>query len=215
MSAGSAFRRREARQVSPGATFERVYAALKAQLRAGRFPPGSRLEPAQLCEDLASSVTPIRDALHRLTGERLLDTSAQHGFCAPYLTEVRLRQLYAWQEELVLLALRASERSRTGNRGLSLEMENSEDPAASLFLSIAKTAGNAERTATLANVIDRLGPTRALEPRLLGDTKEEADSLRTTATHDDPRALRGALLRYHRRRQRAVPDIVALLGRAV
>ncbi|WP_204279852.1 GntR family transcriptional regulator, partial [Serratia marcescens] len=56
---------------SPGATFERVYHELKRMLAEDELPPGSPIEPARIGEQIASSITPIRDALHRLTGERL------------------------------------------------------------------------------------------------------------------------------------------------
>jgi DNA-binding GntR family transcriptional regulator len=88
----------------PG-TFERVYAAIKRQLREGVFRPGDRLEPAVLSEQLNASVTPVRDALHRLTGERLVDAPRHEGFRTPMLTETTLRHLYAWHRDLVLLAM--------------------------------------------------------------------------------------------------------------
>ena len=44
----------------PG-TFERVYAAIKQQLRSGMCRPGDRLEPSLLSYDLNASVTPVRD----------------------------------------------------------------------------------------------------------------------------------------------------------
>ena len=88
----------------PG-TFERVYAAIKRQLREGVFRPGDRLEPAVLSEQLNASVTPVRDALHRPTGERLVEAPRHEGFRVPMLTETMLRHLYAWHRDLLLLAL--------------------------------------------------------------------------------------------------------------
>ena len=54
--------------MTPSGTFERVYFALKDKLRRGLLKPGERLEPAALSDELFASVTPIRDALHRLAG---------------------------------------------------------------------------------------------------------------------------------------------------
>src|SRR5437764_15152487 len=88
----------------PG-TFERVYAAVKQQLREGVFRPGTRLEPAVLSDELNASVTPVRDALHRLTGERLVEAPRHEGFRTPMMTEVLLRQLYGWHHDLLLLAV--------------------------------------------------------------------------------------------------------------
>ena len=67
--------------------------------------PGDRLEPALLSEELNASVTPVRDALHRLTGERLVEAPRHEGFRTPMMTETPLRQLYSWHLDLLLLAL--------------------------------------------------------------------------------------------------------------
>src|SRR3954470_19965120 len=91
--------------MTPPGTFERVYAAIRQRLREGVYRPGDRLEPALLSDELNASVTPVRDALHRLTGERLVDAPRHEGFRVPMMTETQLRQLYAWHLELLLLAV--------------------------------------------------------------------------------------------------------------
>jgi tetratricopeptide (TPR) repeat protein len=92
--------------VRPG-TFERVYAAIKEQLRRGLHRPGDRLEPALLSEQHNASVTPVRDALHRLTGERLVEAPRHEGFRVPVITEGTLRHLYAWHRDLLRLLTNA------------------------------------------------------------------------------------------------------------
>ena len=47
---------------------ERVYIELKARAMRGEFAPGERLDPAVLARNLEVSATPVRDALHRLSG---------------------------------------------------------------------------------------------------------------------------------------------------
>ena len=91
--------------MTPPGTFERVYAAIKQRLRQGAYRPGERLEPALLSDELNARVTPVRDALHRLTGERLVDAPRHEGFRAPMLTETTLRHLYLWHRDLLLLAV--------------------------------------------------------------------------------------------------------------
>src|SRR3954470_11486966 len=91
--------------MTPPGTFERVYAAIRQRLREGVYRPGRRLEPAALSDELNASVTPVRDALHRLTGERLVEAPKHEGFRVPMLTEATLRHLYAWHLDLLLLAI--------------------------------------------------------------------------------------------------------------
>ena len=95
----------------PGATFERVHASLRARLHAGRFVLGEQLEPQHLADELNASITPVRDALHRLVGERLVEVAPAGGFRIPILTEVGLRHLYDWNRRLLLLALADAPRS--------------------------------------------------------------------------------------------------------
>src|SRR6185503_4923243 len=105
-SGQSAPRSRDGRSgMTPPGTFERVYAAIRERLRDGLYRPGERLEPALLSDELNASVTPVRDALHRLTGERLVDAPRHEGFRSPMLTETTLRHLYAWHLDLLLLAV--------------------------------------------------------------------------------------------------------------
>ena len=66
--------------MSPGATMELVYAELKAKVMRGDFAPGERHEPAQLARIIGVSPTPVRDALYRLSGERLLEAWRHEGF---------------------------------------------------------------------------------------------------------------------------------------
>lgn len=100
--------------MSPGATMERVYAELKARAMGGRFAPGARLDPVLLARDLSSSATPVRDALHRLSGERLIESWHHIGFRQPVHSETDLRDLYAWTALLLGLALRAPSAAAAG-----------------------------------------------------------------------------------------------------
>src|SRR5438128_1521196 len=92
--------------MSAGSTFERVYRALKDELLRGDHRPGDPLEPRHIGERLFASITPVRDALHRLAGERLIEASPHDGFRVPLMTEHGLRDLYRWQELLAQLCLR-------------------------------------------------------------------------------------------------------------
>lgn len=199
----------------PG-TFERVYRAIKKRLRDGFFRPGDRLEPAALAEELSASVTPIRDALHRLTGERLIEAPRHQGFRVPLMTETTLRQLYSWHSDLLMLAIL--------NRWISdrLSRADAEPPDAGatpaeaqnmLFSMLVRLTGNPEHIAALESVTERLEPVQRFETALLDAVAEETSEIADSLSSGDRKRLRNALLRYHRRRERIVPELLERLYR--
>jgi len=197
----------------PG-TFERVYAAIKAQLLRGEHRPGDRLEPAVLADSLNASVTPVRDALHRLTGERLIEAPRHEGFRMPLLTEPTLRHLYAWHRDLVLLAI-LNRRPAEGVPAPGTDTASDGEAARLnlLFVALARATGNPEHVLALEAVIERLAPVQRLEELLLDAIEEEAGEILDALGRADLRALRKSLLRYHRRRARMVPELIERLYR--
>jgi DNA-binding GntR family transcriptional regulator len=194
--------------IRPG-TFERVYAAIKEKLRQGQFRPGDRLEPALLSEQLNASVTPVRDALHRLTGERLIEAPRHEGFRVPLLTETMLRQLYRWHRDLLLLAIlkrpgveRINDEAVTGNAIPGHERRNA------LFLALVRSVGSPEHTIALEALAERLSPVQRFEDLLLDAAESETAQILEALRSGDRRELRRALQRYHRRRQQIVPFLI-------
>jgi DNA-binding GntR family transcriptional regulator len=55
-----------------GSKSEQAYAAVKARITDGGYPPGYRLVLAKIAEDLGVSVVPVREALRRLEAEGLV-----------------------------------------------------------------------------------------------------------------------------------------------
>jgi DNA-binding GntR family transcriptional regulator len=181
--------------IRPG-TFERVYAAIKEKLRQGHFRPGDRLEPAVLSEQLNASVTPVRDALHRLTGERLIEAPRHDGFRVPLLTETMLRHLYAWHRDLLLLAI------------LETAALQGHERRNALFLSLVRSAGSPEHALALEALAERLSPVQQFEDLILDATETETGQILEALRSGDRRDLRRALQRYHRRRQNIVPLLI-------
>jgi DNA-binding GntR family transcriptional regulator len=197
----------------PG-TFERVYAALKRQLREGVFRPGDRLEPAVLSEQVNASVTPVRDALHRLTGERLVEAPRHEGFRTPMLTETTLRHLYAWHRDLLLLAI---VNRRDAPVPVNLWQASPDDEVASyerrnrIFLALAEATNNPEHTIALRSLTERLEPVQRLEDSVLDSVEEESTAIIAALRERNRAALRRGLIHYHRRRARIVPELIARL----
>ncbi len=200
--------------MTPPGTFERVYAAIKQRLREGAYRPGDRLEPAVLSDELNASVTPVRDALHRLTGERLVDAPRHEGFRVPMLTETQLRQLYAWHLDLLLLAVMRHRAVALADAGAVTDQAAVHQRQKELFLALARSAGNPEHVAVLEALSQRLEPVQRLEKIFLDETETEtAEIVRALHMHDR-KALRSSLVRYHRRRERIVPQLLSRMMEA-
>lgn len=199
--------------MSPPGTFERVYVAIRDQLRRGLFRPGERLEPAVLSDQLSASVTPIRDALHRLTGERLVEAPRHEGFRVPLVTERMLRHLYGWHLDLVLLATARQHWDQAIGAGTGdtstpapvspLDQQNI------LFLRLAEAGGNPEHIFALRALTERMEPYQRFESDLLDAVQEETDAIAEAISCGDRTALRKGLVAYHRRRARLVPELIA------
>jgi DNA-binding GntR family transcriptional regulator len=195
--------------MTPG-TFERVYSAIRQRLREGVYRPGDRLEPALLSDELNASVTPVRDALHRLTGERMVEAPRHEGFRVPMMTETMLRHLYGWHLDLLLLA---AIKRQTAAPEQQILANGSADPSYlrqnSLFLALAWAGGNPEQVAALESLIHRLEPAQRLEHHFLDATEGETDEIVRALQSQDRQALRKSLVRYHRRRLRIIPELLS------
>lgn len=201
--------------MNAGATAERVHDVLKAQIMARGFRPGERLDPAVLAAPLASSVTPVRDALHLLTGEGLVETRTGSGFHLPALDEPGLKDLYDWSAELLGLALRAWPRHAAGAAAQAYEQRTAAaEHAAEIFLAIARRSPNGEHARAVDRLNARLHAVRTIEPTVLDQVEEELAALASAMTAGARDALRRLSASYHRRRRRAAAKIVRAVYRA-
>lgn len=201
--------------MSPGPTFDRVYLALKQQLMTGRFAPGDHLEPVQIGDELHASITPVRDALHRLAGERLVEAPRSDGFRAPLLTEFALRHLYGLNADLLMLALKGTPAARRADapRQVEANQHGAGDPAAALFGAIGLLSTNPEHGDAIAATSARLGSARLAEPLVLDGLAEELSGLQGALERHDLARLRSAIPAYHRRRVRSAPQILEAMHR--
>ncbi len=197
--------------MSPGATMERVYMDLKARILTGEFSPGMRLDPAQLSRSLAASATPVRDALNRLSGERLVESWHQEGFRQPQLAEADIADLYGWAGALLALALKGRT-PRPDLPGGLIELATHDrysEGIDRLFRTIAIGAGNRELQYSIVNVIERTAIIREVEAKI---DERAIDALAAMA--EDYRfgrwsALRGKITRFHRQRAKLAGRVAA------
>ena len=198
--------------MSPGATMTRVYDTLKARIMAGEFAPSERLDPYRLAPELATSPTPVREALHRLAGERLIESWQQEGFRQPHIIEPSIRDLYEWSSELLHVVLRAASSPVT-----RLEPTRSAPPpgyaarVADLFLDIALLSPNHEHRLAVISLNERSALYRAAEARILPDAADDVAAVETAVTEARWSDAGVALDHFHRRRLHMVGAIAGML----
>ncbi|WP_207080828.1 GntR family transcriptional regulator [Novosphingobium sp. KA1] len=189
--------------MNAGTTAERVYDRLKREMACGSLSPGARLEPARLAQEFNSSPTPIRDALHRLAGERLVETRASDGFHVPAVTEIGLRDLYRWNDELVRTALRVSQEP-CRQAGPLVEPVD----AADLFAFIAARSRSAEIVTQVALANDRLAYIRQIESNIVANSLDEIRAI-NTALLQSSKSTKNLIQEYHRSRISIIPRLIS------
>lgn len=200
--------------MNAGATSVRVYEALRQRIMDHEFGPGVRLDPAALAEQLASSTTPVREALYELLGEKLVETRSGGGFFIPLLDEPALKDLYAWSGELIALSVRSWPK---GSAMLDLEQIRSEPPeqrVGPLFHAISMQSRNREHALAVDGLNARLQAVRGVEAQVIGEMDAELSMMEGAASRADREALRKLSASYHRRRRRSAARIVRALYRS-
>lgn len=144
------------------ASFSLVYAATRAQLREGALAAGTQLLVNEHAALHGVSATPVREALAKLAGERLVEDRERQGYFVPLLSLVELMGLL---ELLELYLLRAIDHGRRRNSPAPACADA--DPAA-LWRAIAAVSGNPLLVEEAERCIDRLAVARRLEAELFG-----------------------------------------------
>lgn len=81
---------------------------LRLAILTGELGPGTRLAPALLAREWGISVTPLREAVHRLAGEGLIEESRHRGSHVSMVSAEDARDLYELRLLLEPLALEKS-----------------------------------------------------------------------------------------------------------
>ena len=196
--------------MSPAHVFEPTYEAIKRRLMTGAWPTGARIEAVRVADELGVSLTPVRDSLYRLNGERMVDFTPGEGFHVHRLTETEFRDLL----ELHLILLLAAIATAPKGSAAPVPAEQSyPDRIADLFLAIAERSANAEIVASIAAIGDRLQLSRQFDTALLSEIEEEYRRLETALADAAPQAeIRNLLLGYHERRAHEAARFARVLG---
>lgn len=196
---------------------EQTYRALKDAIMHGRFAPGAPLNTHAVAAEHEISVSPVRDAFHRLVGERLLESRPSGGFQIPFVTTESVRTLYLWHHSLLRMAFShmakaglheggdatSSFPEATGAGGIA-------SAASELFAGLGARSGNSELAIAIRAAGDRLHALRISEG-LYKDRVEELQMLRVVFAKGALPGARKALETYLRWRLRHVDAILACL----
>ncbi|HEX2018201.1 MAG TPA: GntR family transcriptional regulator [Aurantimonas sp.] len=90
-----------------------VYQKLRRDILNGTMKPGQKLQIDQVAQRYDSGINPVREALNRLSAERLVDRRDQRGFFVPPLTLKAFRELVQSRCWIEALALEQSIMNRT------------------------------------------------------------------------------------------------------
>jgi DNA-binding GntR family transcriptional regulator len=77
-----------------------IYAMLKDMIRSGELPPGQRLREIEIAKAQGVSRTPVREAVHRLVSEGLLEMNAASGVAVTEFSKQQVLELYDLREFL-------------------------------------------------------------------------------------------------------------------
>lgn len=91
---------------SPERIADVVYQHLREQIFSGELPPGTRLSVPAIADEFDASRSPVRDAVLRLTQERLAREEPRRGAVVARVGPVELAALYEVREVLEGLAAR-------------------------------------------------------------------------------------------------------------
>lgn len=103
-TAGAGKRRSDSFDHGEAAPF--VYAALKERIFDGRLPPGVRIVETAVADEFGVSRTPVREAIHRLISEGIVERTSGRGLAVVELTGEEIEDLYVTRMVLEGLAAR-------------------------------------------------------------------------------------------------------------
>jgi DNA-binding GntR family transcriptional regulator len=91
-----------------GTRADELYERLRADIFLGRLEPGQRLKSSDLCATYGTSVGPVREALTKLTGERLVALQPHLGYTVTALSAAELIEITTVRVDIESLAFRGA-----------------------------------------------------------------------------------------------------------
>ena len=190
----------------PKDPFSAALDALREDLRDGRLVQGEPLTITDLAEDMGLSATPVREALSRLAGERLIEDRRGRGYFAPRLDVSDLVELYGLRRLYLAEALTADEGAA------AFPTPDSAEPVVPAAVQIGQVldwvvarAGNRALFDAYRQVSERLAPSVRVEAQVF-PLAEELSALR--AGLRERGALAAALMDLHEARRLRAAELM-------
>jgi hypothetical protein len=197
---------------------ERIYHGLKDMLLRNMLQAGSRIDASALADRFGASASPVRDAIHRLLGERLVEALPHGGFRVRPMTEVRLRALYRWQVELASCAVRMAPPSHDFSADLPRVAERNTSDIAYMegcrwfFRTISEAADNMPLLVASGAVADQLAPAWMTESTVMLKDRLAPEPLDVLILAGGRGAIRAYLSHYLRVRERSVSYLIEAMA---
>jgi DNA-binding GntR family transcriptional regulator len=200
-------------------TLERIYRALKEEYLSGAYRTGMRIDLQSLADRHRASVTPVREAIYRLIGERMFEAHPDGGFRIILPDPTRLTHLYAWNLQHLLAALHV-----TGEAALHQALETLQHlgpgtervaqtrAIGTVFRVIGEATGNLEFVEQIEAANERLFYPRLAEAMIFKDLPREFGALSDAGGMNVQKNLRRRIIAYHRRRIEHVAQIALLIS---
>lgn len=99
---------------------DKAYARLKADILAGRLPPGFQAPEPDIADRLGMSRTPVREALIRLEAERLVDLIPRRGAKVLAISQQDIREVFEVLAALEALAAGEVAKGERSDRALGI-----------------------------------------------------------------------------------------------
>jgi GntR family transcriptional regulator, rspAB operon transcriptional repressor len=85
---------------------EKVYSYMRDQILSGEIPPGERLVETKMAAEIGTSRTPIREALHTLEREGLIDAIPRVGYVVRAINDSEVEEICSIRMVIDALAAR-------------------------------------------------------------------------------------------------------------
>ncbi|MDJ0782288.1 MAG: GntR family transcriptional regulator [Desulfosarcinaceae bacterium] len=198
----------------------KIYTILRREIITGRHRPAARLAVGRLADRFGTSVSPVRDALQKLSQEGLVTIKPRSGYFVTHMTLKELQDLLELREILETAALdRAA--GRIDHQQLDRlahlhDRYTGDDPASydrytqenrQFHVALAEASGNRELARQIGHLLDRLA--RFMVMTRTGKTMPDSHAQILSALRKaDGAAARRALLQELRTARRKILERV-------